>query len=344
MIQGSQPLRIGLVGLGAVGLATAQILQEQANLLAARARRRLEIVAVCARNAKRERGVDLSAYRWHDDALTLAQAPDIDVVVELVGGAEGLARALLTTALQAGKAVVTANKALLAGHGMALAAIAEKTGASLAFEAAVAGGVPVVKALREGLSANRLTGIRGILNGTCNDILCRMAQEDCDFAEALKAAQEAGFAESDPTLDIDGYDAMQKIALLAMMGFGIRFDTAQIQRKGIRNIQRHDVLQARRDGKMIKLVASATRQGDKFHISVGPEMLLLGDPLAALPGAMNAVTLRGNLVGAINLTGAGAGGVPTASAVVADLVDLAQGRVTLPFGVPVEQLQAVTLT
>ncbi len=340
----SSPLRLGIVGLGAVGLATVQILQEQAATLAARAGRPLQIVAVCARNQGRDRGVDMSGYRWFDDALQLTQADDIDVVVELIGGAEGAARALVTSALQQGKAVVTANKALLAAHGVALAGLAEKNDAPLAFEAAVAGGVPIIKLLREGMSANQVTSIRGILNGTCNYILSRMAREDSDFEQALRAAQEAGFAEADPTLDIDGYDAMQKIALLAMLAFGVHFDVGQISRKGIRHIARHDVLQARRDGKMIKLIASATRQGDKIHIGVAPETLLLQDPLAALPGAMNAVTLIGDRTGPITITGAGAGGMPTASAVVADIVDIARGRRTLPFGMAVAELKPVTLS
>lgn len=337
------PLRLGVVGLGAVGLATVKVLQDQASLLAERAGRPIQIVAVCARNAMRDRGVDLSSYRWYDDALALTQADDIDVVIELIGGAEGAARALVTTALQKGKAVVTANKALLSVHGVALAGLAEKARTVLAFEAAVAGGMPVIKLLREGMSANHITSIRGILNGTCNDILSRMAREDCDFPQALQAAQSAGFAEADPTLDIDGYDAMQKIALLAMIAFGVHFDLGQISRKGIRHIQRHDILQARRDGKMIKLIASASRQGDKIRVSVAPETLLANDPLALLQGPMNAAMIQGHLTGAITLTGAGAGGEPTASAVLADVLDIAQGRSALPFGCAVAQLRAISL-
>lgn len=337
-------LRIGIVGLGAVGLGTVQLLQEQAELLALRAGRPLQLVAVSARDAGRKRVPDVSAYRWHDDPLSLAEADDLDVIVELIGGQDGTALQLASAALLKGKAVVTANKAMLAKHAVGLAAMAETHHAPLHFEAAVGGGVPVIKALREGMVANRVTSIRGILNGTCNYILSRMAREDCDFDAALKAAQEAGFAEADPTLDIDGHDALQKITVLAMTAFGGFFDVTQITPQGIRGLQRHDVLQARRDGMMIKLVASATQQGDKVRVSVMPETLLLQDPLAALPGSMNAITLHGAYTGPITITGAGAGGTVTACAVIADIIDVARGRKTLPFGVPVARLKPLTLT
>jgi len=340
----STPLRLGIAGLGAVGVAVVRRLQQRADDLAVRAGRPLQLVAVSARDATRERGIDVSAYRWHDDPVTLAQADDLDVVIELIGGAEGKARATVTAALQKGKAVITANKALLATHGMALAGLAEQHNAPLAFEASVAGSVPVIKVLRESLSANRMRSIRGIINGTCNDILTRMAREDCDFAQALQAAQQAGYAEADPTQDIDGYDPVQKISILAMLAFGVHFDLTQVHRHGIRHLQRHDILQARRDGMMVKLIATATRHDNgSIHIAVAPEMLLAQDPLALLPGAMNAVTLVGDLTGAMTLTGAGAGGDATASAVIADIIDLALGRHTLPFGIPVAQMMPVTL-
>lgn len=332
-------LRIGIAGLGAVGIAAVQTLREQADLLERRAVCRLQIVAVSARTQGRNRGVDLSDYRWHDDPVSLAAADDIDVIVELMGGAEGTPRALVTESLRNGKSVVTANKALLAAHGIALAQLAEASGKHLAFEAAVAGGVPVIKTLREALAANRVTKIRGILNGTCNDILSRMAREGVEFDQALRAAQEAGYAEADPSQDIDGFDAMQKIMLLAMIAFGVRLKADQIPCRGIRDIQLHDVVQARRDGLAIKLIAAAemTAAGE-VRIQVRPEKLRANDAFAVLGGPTNAIELHGDMTGPITLIGAGAGGAATASAVIADLVDIALGRLTLPFGVSVAEL------
>lgn len=332
-------LRLGLAGLGSVGIAVVRALQEQQDMLTQRAGRQLRLVAVSARDPKRDRGVDLSGYRWHDTPASLAAAEDIDAVIELMGGAEGAARTLVMGAIRNGKAVVTANKALLATHGIELAGLVEASGAHLAFEAAVAGGVPVIKTLREALAANRVTKIRGILNGTCNDILSRMAREGMEFDQALRAAQEAGYAEADPSQDIDGIDAMQKIALLAMLAFGTRVDLNAIPCVGIRNIMHHDVVQARRDGLVIKLIATAEMTGGKIHIGVKPEKLLAHDPFATLGGPTNAIEMHGDMVGALTLVGAGAGGRATASAVIADLVDIALGRRTLPFGVPVAQLR-----
>jgi homoserine dehydrogenase len=321
----TQALRLGLVGLGAVGAATVRRLQEQADLLADRAGRPLQLVAVSARDAGKNRGVALDAYRWYADPLELAAAPDLDVVIELIGGAEGTARAVVTAALTQGKAVVTANKALLATHGLTLGALAAQQQVPLLFEAAVAGGVPIIKTIREALAANRISQIRGVLNGTCNDILSRMAREDCDFPHALQAAQAAGYAEADPTQDIDGYDPAQKMTILAMLAFGVALTPEQVKRSGIRHLTRHDVLQARRDGKIIRLVACATQHADgTIHLSVAPEMLLPHDPLAQLQGPMNAVIIQADLVGQLILTGAGAGGDATASAVIADVLDVAR--------------------
>lgn len=332
-------LRLGMAGLGSVGVATVRALQEQQDILTQRAGQRMRLVAVSARDRGRDRGVDLSGYRWHDDPVSLAEAEDIDVVIELMGGADGAAHALVTGALRRGKSVVTANKSLLATHGMELTALVEATGAQLAFEAAVAGGVPIIKVLREAMAANRVTKIRGILNGTCNDILSRMAREGMEFAPALRAAQEAGYAEADPSQDIDGIDPTQKIALLALLAFGVRVDPDTIPCTGIRHITHADVVQARRDGLVIKLIATATMTGGTIQIGVQPEKLPAHDPFAALNGPANAIELHGDMVGPITLTGAGAGGRATASAVIADLVDIALGRRTLPFGVPGVQLR-----
>jgi homoserine dehydrogenase len=335
----SQLLKIGIAGLGSVGIATISCLQRQQEMLTARAGKRLELVAVSARDRERARGVDLSAYRWYDDPVALAQAEDLDVIIELIGGAEGKARATVTAALQRGTAVVTANKALLASHGLALAALTEQRQTPLLFEAAVAAGVPVIKTLREALTASRILSLRGIINGTCNDILSRMAVADCDFSAALHAAQAAGFAEADATQDIDGHDAAQKLSLLAMIAFGRKIDPAQIDRHGIRNLSRHDVIQAKRDGKIIRLVAAAQLKSDGVpQLRVAPEWLLPQDPLAQLQGPMNGLVIETELAGSLTLSGLGAGGDATATAVIADLVDLARNRHNLPFGMPVANL------
>ncbi len=331
-------LRLGMAGLGAVGVATVRALQEQQEMLTQRAGRKLRLVAVSARNRHGDRGVDLSGYRWHDDPAGLAEAEDVDVVIELMGGAEGAARALVAGALRRGKSVVTANKSLLALHGLELAGLAETTGAQLAFEAAVAGGVPVIKVLREAMAANRITKIRGILNGTCNDILSRMMRENIAFDQALRAAQAAGYAEADPSQDIDGIDPAQKIALLALLAFGKSVDPATIPCTGIRGITHQHVAEARRDGLALKLIATATMIGGDIRLGVQPEKLPEQDPFAALDGPTNAIELHGDLVGTLTLIGPGAGGRATASAVIADLVDIARGGRILPFGVPVVQL------
>ncbi len=331
-------LRLGIAGLGAVGLATLRALQERQDFLARRAGKVLRLVAVSARDRGRDRGVDLGAYRWHDDPVSLAGADDIDVVIELMGGTHGAAHALVTGALRQGKDVVTANKALLATHGRDVAMLAESTGRQLAFEAAIAGGVPIVKVLREAMTGNRVTRIRAILNGTCNDILSRMARETVTFDHALRAAQEAGYAEADPSQDIDGIDPAQKIALLALLAFGKPVDFATIPCTGIRGITQHDVAQARNDGMVLKLIATATMAEGDIRLGVKPEKLPAHDLFAQLDGPANAIELHGDLVGPVILVGPGAGGNATASAVIADVVDIARGGRILPFGVPGVQL------
>lgn len=256
-------LKIGVAGLGTVGAATIKILTSAANELAERAGRPIRVVAVSARSKGRDRGIDLSPYRWHDDPVALALDPEVDCVIELMGGSEGSAKDLVEAALKAGKSVVTANKALLASHGGALARLAEQRGATIAFEAAAAGGIPVIKALREALVGNEITRVSGILNGTCNYILSRMEAEGLDFAACLKAAQELGYAEADPTFDVEGYDTAHKLALLTALAFGTEVDGDAVYVEGISNVTPLDLMMAEELGFRIKLlgVAERTAQG-----------------------------------------------------------------------------------
>src|SRR4029077_20540613 len=247
-----QPLRIAVAGLGNVGAGTVKLLQLHAEDLAQRCGRAIEIRAVSARDGKRDRGVDLAGYAWHDDPLALAHLPEIDVVVELVGGAEGVARQLLEAALAGGKHVVTANKALLAHHGTALARQAEAKGLSLGYEAAVAGGIPIIKTLREGLAANRIERVYGILNGTCNYILTTMRQTGREFTDVLADAQRLGYAEADPSFDVDGIDASHKLAILAGLAFGCEVNIGQVHVEGIRNVSAVDIAFAEELGFRIK--------------------------------------------------------------------------------------------
>ena len=336
----SKPLRIGVAGLGTVGVGVVKILAERREFLAAASGRSIELVAVSARDAKKDRGVDLSGVRFEADARALAVANDIDVVVELIGGAEGIARELVETALSNGKHVVTANKALIARHGVALARIAEQRGVALNYEAAVAGGIPIVKALREGLAANEITSVVGILNGTCNYILTEMEATGRDFADVLKDAQALGYAEADPAFDIGGIDAAHKLAILASLAFGqeVAFDNVYIE--GIEKITATDIKFAKEFGYKIKLLGIATRGADGIEQRVHPALVPEGSPLAAVSGVFNAVAVRGDRVGLLVLEGRGAGEGPTASAVLSDLVDIARGLVMPPFIVPTSHLKA----
>jgi homoserine dehydrogenase len=319
-------LRIGLAGVGTVGAGVVRLLAANAELIAARAGRPIVVTAISARDRARERGVDVSHLRWHRDPLDLVSDPDVDVVVELIGGSEGSARALVTAALEAGKPVVTANKALLAVHGAELAALAERHDVPLAFEAAVAGGIPVIKALREGLSANHINGVAGILNGTCNYILTVMRERGRDFAEVLAEAQALGYAESDPSFDIDGIDAAHKLAILAALAFGrpVAFDAVHVE--GIRAISALDIAFATELGYRIKLLGIARRTPSGISARVHPCLVPVDAPIARVDGVFNAVVAEGDFVGRIMLEGRGAGAGPTASAVVADLIDIARGQ------------------
>lgn len=329
----SSPLRLGIAGLGTVGAGVIRLLHANADLLHARTGRTIEVVAVSARDRTRDRGVDVSGLRWHDNALDLVSDPDVDVVVELIGGAEGPARALVEAALKAGKPVVTANKALVALHGSALARLSADNAAPLLFEAAVAGGIPAIKTVREGLAADRLLRVGGILNGTCNYILTVMRETGQDFASVLKDAQDLGYAEADPTTDVDGLDAAHKLTILAGLAFGrpVAFDSVHVE--GIRHIGADDLAFARQLGYRIKLLGLARMTDDGLQARVTPCLVPQHAPLAQVDGVFNAVVAEGEFVGRIMVEGRGAGAGPTASAVTADLVDLARGQAITLWGV-----------
>ena len=335
------PLRIALAGLGTVGGGVIRLIEANGALIARRAGRPLEIVAVCARDRTKDRGVDLSAYAWEDDMTVLAQRDDIDVVVELVGGSDGPALSLARRTLAAGKGLVTANKAMVAHHGMELAASAEDQGVPLKFEAAVAGGIPVIKGLREGAAANELVRLYGILNGTCNYILTTMERTGRDFADVLKDAQDLGYAEADPTFDVEGIDAAHKLAILAAIGFGARIDFPAVEIEGITRLRAADFAQAAALGYVIRLIGLADCDGTTLFQRVQPYLVPRSHPLAAVDGPTNAVVAEGNFAGRLLFQGAGAGDGPTASAVVADLIDIARGDTGAPFSVPAAELESL---
>ena len=337
----SSPLSVGVAGLGTVGAGVLRLLHDNAALIAARAGRPIVVTAVAARDRTRDRGVDLSAMRWHDDPVALATDPDVDVVVELIGGSDGPARALVEAALAAGRPVVTANKALMAVHGAALAGASERHGAPIAFEAAVAGGIPVIKALREGLAGNRIDRVAGILNGTCNYILTVMREQGRDFADVLADAQRLGYAEADPSFDVDGIDAAHKLAILAALAFNRPVDFAAVHVEGIRAISAVDIALASELGYRIKLLGLARRTDAGIETRVHPCLVPLANPLAHVDGVFNAVVAEGDAVGRVMLEGRGAGAGPTASAVVADLIDIARGRTVPIWGMEGKALAAL---
>lgn len=335
----SAPLRVGIAGLGTVGAGVIAVLASHGETLAARAGRPMKIAAVSARDRSRDRGVDIGGYAWCDDACDLAADDNVDVVVELIGGSDGIAARLVETAIAAGKHVVTANKALIAHHGTALARAAEAKGVNLAYEAAVAGGIPIVKALREGLAANRIDRLCGILNGTCNYILTDMARSGRDFAEVLDEAQELGYAEADPSFDVDGVDAAHKLAILASLAFGSEVDFDGIHVEGIRHISPMDIEFARELGYGIKLLGVAARSADGVEQRVHPCMVPQDAPINHVSGVFNGIEVAGDFVGRTIYEGRGAGAGPTASAVVADLIDIARGSAAPAFGVPADRLK-----
>lgn len=327
-------LRIGIAGLGTVGAGVLDILKAHGRLVEARAGMPITLSGVSARSRNKNRGHDLSTVTWHDNPVALAASPGIDVFVELIGGDAGPAKDAVEAAIKAGKHVVTANKALLAHHGAALAKAAEKANVALNFEAAVAGGIPVIKTLREGLVGNAPRKLFGILNGTCNYILTKMGSEGRSFADVLKEAQDLGYAEADPTFDVGGFDTAHKLAILASLAFGMEVNVKEIAIEGITGITSDDIRNASEMGYKIKLLGVAVRHEQGVEQRVHPTLVRKGSPLADTDGVFNAVVIKGDFVGDLMLEGRGAGSHPTASAVVADIVDIARGDRRPTFGVP----------
>lgn len=319
-------LKVGIAGLGTVGASVVRVLQHHADVLRRQCGRPIAVTAVSARDRARDRGVDLSGVEWFADAAIMAKAADVDVVVELIGGEGGKALETVEAALKAGRHVVTANKALLARHGVELAKIAEANGLLLNFEAAVAGGIPVIKALRESLAGNTVGRVFGILNGTCNYILTRMEQEGLTFADCLADAQRLGYAEADPTFDIEGNDTAHKLSLLTSLAFGTRIAPDAIYLEGISNISQADIRAAHELGYRIKLLGVAQRTDSGIEQRVHPTMVPLSSVIAQVHGVINAVAIETDILGELLMSGPGAGGNATASAVVGDLADIAKAR------------------
>ena len=334
----TEPLRIAIAGLGTVGAGVVRMLQTHGPLIAARAGRPIEIAAVSARSRHRDRGVDLSGYAWEDDPVALARRNDIDLVVEVIGGEDGPAKAVAETAIASGRSVVTANKALLARHGQALAEAAEAKGVTLAFEAAVAGGIPVVKALAEGLAGNAVTRVMGVMNGTCNYILTQIEETGAPYEAVLAEAQRLGYAEADPSFDVGGIDAAQKLALLAALAFGTRVDFEGVAIEGIERVSLADIRAAADMGYRVKLLGVARMTPQGLEARTQPCLVPAGSPLGALEGVTNMVVVEGDFVGQTIYRGPGAGAGPTASAIVADLIDLARGLRRPAFGQPAATL------
>lgn len=335
----SEPLKIAIAGLGTVGIGTIHSLTIHADQVAARCGRPIQITAVSARNRRRKRDADVSSYVWFDDPVVMAKEADADVIVELIGGSSGVALDLTREALAAGRHVVTANKALMAEAGAGLAIEAEASGKTLAYEAAVAGGIPIIKALREGLGGNSFSRVLGILNGTCNYILSTMDATGRDFDDVLRDAHDLGYAEADPSFDIDGVDAAHKLAILSSLAFGTKVDFESVYVEGIRNLIAKDFEYARDLGYCVKLLGLTGELDGGIYQWVHPCLIDAHGPLAAVNGSFNAVIAEGDFVGRSTYEGRGAGAGPTASAVVADLMDIAAGRFNHTFAVPSADLR-----
>ena len=332
------PLRLGLAGLGTVGIGVVRIVQDHADLIAARAGRPVTITSVSARDRTRNRDADLSGYAWEEDPVALARRGDIDVFVEVMGGHEGAAKDATAAALASGKDVVTANKALLAHHGHALALMAEDAGRAIRFEAAVAGGIPVIKALTEGLAGNAMRRVMGVMNGTCNYILTRMEGAGLPYETVFEEARQLGYLEADPNLDVGGIDAGHKLSLLAAIAFGTQVSFDAVELEGIGAVSIDDIRLAADMGYRIKLLGVAQMTGRGLEQRMTPCLVPADSPLGQLQGGTNMVVLEGDAVGQIVLRGPGAGRGPTASAVMADVIDLARGIRVPTFGLPATAL------
>jgi homoserine dehydrogenase len=333
------PLKVGIAGLGTVGADVVRLIEQQGNALSARCGRGVKVVAVTARSKAKKRGVDLRGIRWAASPQALAEDPEVDCFVELMGGVGDPALSAIAAALGTGKSVVTANKALIAKHGLKLAGIAEKHGGALNYEAAVGAAIPIVKTLREGLAGTEINRVYGILNGTCNYILSRMEQEGLSFDECLKDAQRLGYAEANPSFDVDGHDTAQKLAILASLAFGTKVAQSAVYVEGITSIAAADLRAASELGYRVKLLGVAVRTATGIEQRVHPTMVPLKSSIAQVMGVTNAVTIDGSGIPPITLVGPGAGGAATASAVVADIADVARGIRANPFGRPVAKLR-----
>ncbi|MCL7407563.1 homoserine dehydrogenase [Marivivens donghaensis] len=335
----SDTLRLGIAGLGTVGVGVIRIVEKQAALLAQRTGKTIVISAVSARSKDKDRGVDLSGYAWEDDPVALATRDDVDVYVELMGGENGPAKASIEAAIAAGKDVVTANKALLAHHGQSIAEQAEANGCVVRYEAAVAGGIPVIKALTEGLAANGVTRVMGVMNGTCNYILTRMEDAGLSYEEAFAEADGLGYLEADPNLDVGGIDAGHKLSILSAIAFGTQVDFDGVELEGIGAITIEDIRNAADMGYKIKLLGVTQMTGRGLEQRMSPCLVPATSPLGQLVGGTNMVVLEGDAVGQIVLRGAGAGEGPTASAVMGDVCDIARGLRLPTFGQPANTLR-----
>ncbi|MBO9426456.1 homoserine dehydrogenase [Labrenzia sp. R4_1] len=331
-------LKIGVAGLGTVGASVVQLLEKHAGQIERRTGRSLTVTTVSARNRTRDRGIDTSGFTWFDDPVAMANEAELDIFVELIGGEDGPAEQSVRAALSRGVHVVTANKALIAKHGVDLARVAEENNACLNYEAAVAGGIPIVKTMRESLAGNEVSRVYGILNGTCNYILTRMEAEGISFEDCLADAQRLGYAEADPTFDIEGNDTAHKLAILTSLAFGTEIDADSIFMEGITSITTADIQAADELGFRIKLLGVAQRTDTGIEQRVHPTMVPKSSAIARIDGVLNAVAVDGDYVGEIVLVGPGAGGNATASSVVADITDIARGDETPVLGMPATDL------